>query len=83
VPRFRERPPERREGSLRLLGPLAERGLLRQGLTPDGVADIVFTVASPDTRRSLVDVCGWSPQKAQSWVIEQLRRELLPEPRAA
>jgi AcrR family transcriptional regulator len=68
----------RREGPLQLLGPLATAGTLRSGLTPDNVADIVFTLVSPDTLRSLVIRCGWQPKRAAAWLTALLIGELLP-----
>ena len=68
----------RREGPLQLLGPLAADGTLRTGLTPDDVADIVFTLASPDTLRSLMIRCGWQPKRAAAWLTALLIEELLP-----
>jgi AcrR family transcriptional regulator len=68
----------RREGPLQLLGPLATDGTLRAGLTPDDVADIVFTLASPDTLRSLMIRCGWKPKRAAAWLTALLIHELLP-----
>ncbi len=68
----------RREGPLRLLGPLAADGQLRAGLTPDDVADIVYTLASPDTLRALVIRCGWKPRRAAAWLTSVLVAQLLP-----
>ncbi len=68
----------RREGPLQLLGPLATDGTLRTGLTPDDVADIVFTLASPDTLRSLMIRCGWQPKRAAAWLTALLIEVLLP-----
>jgi hypothetical protein len=42
------------------------------------VADIVFTLASPDTLRALVTRCGWDPVAAQAFILRTLVRELLP-----
>lgn len=67
----------RREGPLHLLGPLATGGALRDHLTPDDVADIVFTVASPDTLRSLIARCGWKRKRAEEWLSTLLQHELL------
>lgn len=67
----------RREGPLQLLGPLAANATLRDDLTPDAVADIVFTLASPDTLRSLLDRCGWGSKRAEKWLTALLVSELL------
>jgi AcrR family transcriptional regulator len=68
----------RREGPRQLLGPLATEGRVRAGLSAEDVADIVFTLASPDTLRALVTRCGWKPRRAAAWLTATLIRELLP-----
>ncbi|HEX6022022.1 MAG TPA: helix-turn-helix domain-containing protein [Solirubrobacter sp.] len=67
----------RREGPLQLLGPLASSGQLRDTLTPDDVADIVFALASPDTIRALTVRCGWDSDRAAAWLTAALIHELL------
>ena len=69
----------RREGPHQLLGVGVSAGTWRAGLGPEEVADIVFTVASPDTFRALVNRCGWDPAKAQAFILRTLVRELLSE----
>jgi AcrR family transcriptional regulator len=70
----------RREGALQLLGHGVSPRTWRPELTPDLVADIVSTLASPDTLRWLITRCGWEPATAQQWVVHALERELLPGP---
>ena len=69
----------RREGPRQLLGLGVPAGTWRAGLGPEQVADIVFSLASPDTLRALVDQCGWDPMEAQALIVRTLERELLPE----
>lgn len=69
----------RREGPHQLLGVGVSAGTWRAGLGPEEVADIVFTLASPDTFRALVTRCGWDPAKAQAFILRTLVRELLSE----
>lgn len=69
----------RREGPHQLLGLGVPRGTWRAGLGPEEVADIVFTLASPDTLRALVTGCGWDPLTAQAFILRTLERELLTE----
>lgn len=66
----------RREGPLRLLGPLAGTPPLRQSLSAEEIADITFALASPDTVRALTG-CGWEPGRVEAWMTEQLSRALL------
>jgi AcrR family transcriptional regulator len=68
----------RREGPYVLLAPVAEAGQLRPGLTLSAAADIVYTLASADTFRALVEERGWSWTRAQRWITEQLHDALLP-----
>jgi AcrR family transcriptional regulator len=67
----------RREGPRQLLGLGVPAGTWRAGLGPEEVADIVFTLASPDTLRALVTRCGWDPIAAQAFILRTLERELL------
>jgi AcrR family transcriptional regulator len=69
----------RREGPRQLLGLGVPAGTWRAGLGPEEVADIVFTLASPDTMRVLVTQCGWDPIATQSFIRRTLERELLTE----
>ena len=70
----------RREGALQLLGHGVPPHTWRPKLTPDKVADIASTLASPDTLRWLTTRCGWKLATAQQWIIDALERELLPDP---
>jgi AcrR family transcriptional regulator len=67
----------RREGPLRLLGPLAGQPPLRPGLSADDIADITFTLASADTLRALTVMCGWDSDRAERWISEQLSQALV------
>jgi AcrR family transcriptional regulator len=69
----------RREGALQLLGKMVAPGTWRAELTPELIADIASTLASPDTLRSLVQRCGWDQQAAEAWIVQVLERELLPD----
>lgn len=67
----------RREGPLALMAPLAERGLLRPGLALADAADVTYALASPDTFRALVEMRGWTWERAETWITGQLRHALL------
>ena len=68
----------RREGPLQLLATPVPPNTWRPDLAPEEIADIVFTLASPDTLRSLVDRCGWEAAAAEAWIVRALEHELLP-----
>lgn len=57
----------------RLADSLARRGNLRQGLSRQKAADIVWTLAGPGTYSDLVRRRGWSAQDYEEWLSEQLR----------
>ena len=67
----------RREGPLHLLGSLAERGELREGLDAKAVADIVFAVVSPDSVRALTVGCGWKAARARELLSTIIARQLV------
>jgi AcrR family transcriptional regulator len=70
----------RRAGPFALLAPLAEAGQLRPDLTLNAAADATYALASADTFRALVEDRGWSWNRAETWMIDQLRHALLCDP---
>ena len=70
---------ERREGLRSGLGRLlAQRGVLRPGLSAQRAGDIVYAVCGQATYHSLVTQCGWTEQEYQDWLAETLVAVLLP-----
>jgi AcrR family transcriptional regulator len=67
----------RREGPLRLFGPLAGHRPLRPDLMADDVADIVFALISPDTVRALMIRCGWERERVAPWLTSLLTQQLI------
>jgi AcrR family transcriptional regulator len=67
----------RREGPANLLPPIAERDAFRPGVSLQQAIDLTTAIASPDTYRGLVVVCGWTWDAAEHWVGETLCRALL------
>lgn len=67
----------RREGPFALMAPVAEAGQLRPGLGLAAAADAMYALASPDAFRALVDERGWSWNRAESWIADQLCHALL------
>jgi AcrR family transcriptional regulator len=68
---------QRFAGQSQLLRVLAERDSLRQGLTAQTAADILFAIGSPEMYRLLVGDRGWSPERFERWYAESLTRLLL------
>lgn len=56
---------------------LAERGALREGLTPDHAAAVIFTLGHPDQYRFLVHEQGWPADGWANWVRSTLVAALL------
>jgi AcrR family transcriptional regulator len=74
---------ERAEQRLRNYGGaahiLAQRGALREGLSADDAAALMFAVGHPDIYRFLVEEEGWPPQRWAAWVRVSLAAALLEE----
>ena len=49
---------------------LAERGALREGLTPEAAAAIIFSLGHPESYRLLVLRSGWSIDRWAGWVTD-------------
>jgi hypothetical protein len=56
---------------------LAERGALRDGLTPDDAAAIIFSLGHPDQYHFLVHEHGWPVKRWAEWVRSALVAALL------
>jgi type VI protein secretion system component VasF len=61
-----------------MAGMLAERGLLRPGLSADDARDIVWTLCSLAVYDLLVVERGWSSERYQEWLSSSLAAGLLP-----
>ena len=70
---------ERRNGQGRLTQLLADRGMLRPGLSVLEARDLLWTLASLAVHDLLVLRCGWSPERYRDWLAGALARELLPD----
>jgi AcrR family transcriptional regulator len=58
---------------------LHEHGLLRDGITVEQAADILFTLASPHVHALLRRERGWSAAAYREWLAQTLTRTLLRE----
>jgi AcrR family transcriptional regulator len=69
---------QRRAGNMRLLAKdLAETGQLRRDLTVHKVADIIWSMNSPEYYLLLVEQRGWSPGEFEHWLGDAWIRLLL------
>jgi AcrR family transcriptional regulator len=69
---------QRRAVNMRLLVEnLTATGRLREGLSADIAADIIWSMNSPEFYLLLVEQRGWSPQAFQSWLEDAWIRLLL------
>jgi AcrR family transcriptional regulator len=69
---------ERRKGMARFAGLLADRGVLRPGLSVEEARDLLWTLNALAVHDLLVLRCGWSPERYRDWLAGALARELLP-----
>lgn len=69
---------QRRAANMRLLAKeLAATGSLRKGLTVPMVADIIWSMNSPEFYLLLVEQRGWSPEEFERWLGDAWIRLLL------
>ena len=73
---------QRLQGVRTILGAVADRGHLRDGLTADRAADIVYGLHRPETFTVFVDECGWAVEEFKAWSYRMLCEQIL-EPEAA
>jgi AcrR family transcriptional regulator len=57
---------------------LAEKGPLRESLTEDDAAAIMWTITSPEVHGLLRVARGWSAERYAAWLAQSLARLLLP-----
>jgi AcrR family transcriptional regulator len=70
---------QRRSAMGIVAGWLAENGRLRDGLTVNDAADIMWTLTSPEVHRLLRDSRGWPRARFARWLEDTLVRTLLPD----
>lgn len=68
----------RLRGQGRMVGHLAERGALREGLPVEDSRDITWTLCSLAVHDLLVVERGWSSEKYSDWLAATLTSALLP-----
>jgi len=76
---FRTRMHESRLDNMRQFASwVASKGPLRDGLSVDDAATIVWTLASPEVHRLLRAERGWTADRYRNWLAATLIRTLLP-----
>ncbi len=70
---------ERRTGLQRFAGHLAERGLLRPGLSIDEAGDTLWMINALTVYDLLVGQRGWTPEQYRDWLADSLYRLLVAE----
>jgi len=76
---FRTRMHESRLDNMRQFASwVASKGPLRDGMSVDDAATIVWTLASPEVHRLLRAERGWTAERYRNWLATTLTRTLLP-----
>lgn len=68
---------QRRQGIRRIIDSLALRGQLKEGLTADRAADIVYGLHRPETFAVFVDERGWPVEEFKAWSYQIICDQLL------
>jgi AcrR family transcriptional regulator len=69
---------QRREAMRAVTSWIAANGDLRDGMSPEQAAAIVWTLTSPEVHQMLRDHWGWDVAQYQAWLGTTLERTLLP-----
>ncbi|TMF46650.1 MAG: TetR/AcrR family transcriptional regulator [Chloroflexi bacterium] len=76
---FRTRMHEARLANMRQFASwVASKGPLRDGISVDEAATIIWTLASPEVHRLLRAERGWTAERYRNWLATTLTRTLLP-----
>ena len=70
----------RYEGQGRVVGLLASRGALRDGLSVESASDLTWTLCSLAVHDLLVIERGWMSEQYERWLTDALTQELLGKP---
>lgn len=60
-----------------IVGWIAARGPLRDGLSVDGAAHVVWTLSSPEVHLLMRDIGGWSKQSYRVWLDQSITDGIL------
>jgi AcrR family transcriptional regulator len=72
-----EQDAQRHAGLTQFAQLLHDRGVLREGLSPQRTADIIMTLGSHATYDSLVITRGWTDEQYETWLTDTLQHCLL------
>jgi AcrR family transcriptional regulator len=67
----------RRQNQAYLIADLQEKGMLRQGMSPEEAADVLWSLTSYDLYRLLVVERRWPPERYETWLTTLLMGHLL------
>jgi AcrR family transcriptional regulator len=68
---------QRRQAMTQVASWIAANGDLRNKMSVENAADIIWTVTSPDVHHLLRDQCGWDASQYQTWLHDTLASALL------
>jgi len=68
---------QRRQAMKQVVSWIAANGDLKNKMSVEKAADIVWTVTSPEVHHLLRDQCGWDAQNYQAWLHDTLESALL------
>lgn len=74
---YRKQQDARYEDQQRLARSLARRGALKEDLPEAAAADIMWTIANPNTHYALISERGWTPGQYEQWLAHMLTCALL------
>ena len=69
---------QRRQAMKQVVSWIAANGDLKNKMSVENAADIVWAMTSPEVHHLLRDQCGWDPQQYQAWLHDTLESALLP-----
>jgi hypothetical protein len=69
---------QRREAMRAVVAWIAGHGPLREGMSQEAAAAVVWTLTSSEVHLMLREVWGWPPEQYTSWLCDTLTASLLP-----
>lgn len=71
---------QRRRAMRKIVGWIADRGPLRDGLSLNHAAQVVWTLTSPEVHLLMRDTGGWSQEAYRGWLEQAVADGILPRP---